>query len=93
MQTGSLRTDESWAAPSIRRSKEVRDGRLRKLQFTVDEKTVAQLELSRTLNGDSTLVQSFRRAVSIMSFFDRVKADGHELLLKKGDEVFKIFIP
>lgn len=67
--------------------------KLRKVQFTVDEETIDKLELSKELNNDSSLVQSFRRAAAMAAFFDKMRKDGYEVLVKKGDDVYKIFIP
>lgn len=66
---------------------------LRKVQFTVDKRTVDKLERSRDLNSDSSLAQTFRRSAAMLEFIDRMRHEGFEVLVKKGDEVYKIFIP
>jgi len=67
--------------------------KLRKLQFTVDAKTVENLEESRRINQDSSLAQAFRRATAFSHLLDIKRAEGYEVLLKKGDEIYKLFIP
>lgn len=67
--------------------------RLRKVQFTVDKETVEKLELSKSLNGDPSLAQTFRRAAALTAFIDKMRKDGFDILVTKGDEIYKIFIP
>jgi len=66
---------------------------LRKVQFTVDQATVDKLEESRRLHSDSSLAQTFRRAVALQHFIDKTTRDGYEVLVRKGDDVYKLFIP
>lgn len=67
--------------------------KLRKVQFTVDEDTVQKLQNVKSMNHDPSLAQSFRRATALAEFFGKLTKDGYEVLVKKGDDTFKILMP
>jgi hypothetical protein len=66
---------------------------MKKIQFTVDEETVNKLTRAKDITKDSSLAQTFRRAVVLFYFVTTKQHDGFEVLLKKNDEIYKVFIP
>ncbi|MBI1818672.1 MAG: hypothetical protein HYR72_27120 [Deltaproteobacteria bacterium] len=64
---------------------------MRKLQLVVDEGTADKAEEIMDLNNFTTLAQSFRRAAEVTVFVDRKRKEGYEVIVKKGDEIYKLF--
>ncbi len=56
----------------------------KRLNLSLDDKTIVKLDRIKEVHGDASYTQAIKRAIALLEFIDQKKEDGLELFV--GDE-------